>query len=208
MVTTILTWLSSIIIYIISSSGYLGVMILMALESACLPIPSEIIMPFAGFLVWQGRFVLWSVIFWGALGNLIGSIVAYAVGYWGGRELIVKYGKYLLISADDLARADRWFQRYGQFAVFFSRLMPVVRTFISLPAGVARMNFKKFCFYTFFGSAIWSSFLAYAGLALGENWDELKVYFHKFDLVIGLLLVAGVIWWLRRHFLSKQKIYE
>jgi membrane protein DedA with SNARE-associated domain len=208
MVSVVLTWLSSIIIHIISSGGYLGVMMLMALESACLPVPSEIIMPFAGFLVWQGRFIFWQVIFWGALGNLIGSIVAYAVGYWGGRELIIKYGKYVLISADDLARADRWFQKYGQFAIFFSRLMPVVRTFISLPAGIARMNFKKFCFYTFLGSLFWSGFLAYAGLSLGQNWDILKVYFHKFDLVIGLSLVAAAIWWLGRHLLRNQKIYE
>lgn len=208
MVSVILAWLSSIIIYIISSGGYLGVMMLMALESACLPVPSEVIMPFAGFLVWQGRFILWQVIFWGALGNLIGSIVAYAVGYWGGRELIIKYGKYVLISTDDLARADRWFQKYGQFAIFFSRLMPVVRTFISLPAGIARMNFKKFCFYTFLGSLFWSAFLAYAGLSLGQNWDILKVYFHKFDLVIGISLVAAAIWWLWRHLFRNQKIYE
>ena len=204
MISAILAWLSSIIISVISSTGYLGIFFLMALESACVPVPSEVIMPFSGFLVWEGRFELWQVVIWGALGNLAGSIAAYAVGAWGGRRLIVKYGKYLLISGHDLDLADNWFAKYGQATVFFSRLLPVVRTFISLPAGIARMDFKKFCVYTLAGSLPWSFFLAYAGLIAGENWDGLKVYFHKFDLLIGILLVLGIIWWVRRHIRSVQ----
>jgi len=171
----------------------------MALESACIPIPSEMIMPFAGFLVWQGQFSLWQVVLWGALGNLVGSIIAYIIGYYGGRPLVEKYGKYIFVSRRDLESADKWFLEYGQGAVFFSRLLPIIRTFISLPAGIAKMNFKKFCLYTFLGALLWSYFLAYAGLIMGENWENLKIYFHKFDLVIGILIILGIIWWIKRH---------
>ena len=203
MIADILSWLSSIIISVISTTGYTGVFFLMVLESACIPIPSEIIMPCSGFLVSEGRFVLWQAVLWGALGNLAGSIIAYWVGAWGGRRLIEKYGKYILISGRELELADKWFTKYGQSTVFFSRLLPVVRTFISLPAGIARMDFKKFCVYTLLGSLFWSFFLAYAGLIAGENWDRLKVYFHKFDLAIGVIIIVGIVWWVRRHFNQK-----
>ncbi len=200
MISEILVWVSLVIISVISNTGYFGVAFLMALESACIPIPSEIIMPFSGFLVWEGRFIFWQVVVWGAVGNLIGSIVAYLAGFYGGRPFIQKFGKYFLISGHDLELADGWFKKYGQGAVFFSRLLPVVRTFISLPAGIARMDFKKFCFYTFLGSLVWSFFLAYAGLILGNNWENLKIYFHRFDLLIAILIVSGAFWWLARHF--------
>ncbi len=205
MVFTILTWLSSTIISIISSTGYLGVMILMTLESACVPVPSEIIMPFSGFLVWEGKFILWQVIVWGAIGNLIGSIIAYLVGFFGGRRLILRYGKYFLVSEHDLEMADNWFRKYGQGVVFFSRLLPVVRTFISLPAGIARMDFKKFCFYTLLGSLLWSFALAFVGFKAGENWDYLKTYFHRFDIIFVILIAGGIIWWVWRHVVRKQK---
>ena len=204
MVSTILSWLASLIINTISSTGYFGVFFLMVLESACIPIPSEITMPFAGFLVWQGNFTLWQVVLWGAIGNLIGSIISYAVGYYGGRPLIEKYGKYIFISRRDLESADKWFLKYGQSTAFFSRLLPAIRTFISLPAGVARMNFRKFCFYTFLGSLIWSYFLAYAGLIMGENWDSLRTYFEKFDFIVIAAVIIGIIWWARRHFTNKN----
>jgi membrane protein DedA with SNARE-associated domain len=204
MIATIIAWLSSLVINTISTTGYFGVFILMALESACIPIPSEVILPFSGFLVWEGRFVLWQVVLWGALGNLFGSIVAYAVGYFGGRRAIEKYGKYILISGHDLDLADNWFKKYGQATVFFSRLLPVVRTFISLSAGIARMDFKKFCFYTFAGCLPWSWLLAYFGVVMGENWEGLKVYFHKFDLIIGVIIILGIVWWVRRHLRSAQ----
>lgn len=200
MISAILSWLGAVIINVISTTGYAGVFFLMALESACIPVPSEVIMPFSGFLVWEGRFDFLPVVLWGALGNLAGSVLAYGVGIWGGRRLIEKYGKYVLISTHDLEIADKWFARYGQVAVFFSRLLPVVRTFISLPAGIARMPFKKFCFYTLLGCLPWSFALTYAGLVAGENWDFLKAYFHKFDLVIGAIIILGIIWWVRRHF--------
>lgn len=204
MISAILAWLASFVISVISATGYAGIVLLMALESACIPIPSEVIMPFSGYLVSVGQFSLWAVVVWGAIGNLLGSLLAYWVGFYGGRRLIEKYGKYVLISGHDLAIADEWFKKYGQSAVFFSRLLPVVRTFISLPAGIAKMDFKKFCFYTFLGSLPWSLALAYVGLKAGENWDYLKIYFHRFDLIIGIILVGGITWWIRRHFKQKN----
>lgn len=200
MVSALLLWLGNIIIGFISTTGYFGIAALMALESACLPVPSEIIMPFSGFLVWEGKFIFWQVVFWGAVGNLIGSAGAYAVGFFGGRRLIERHGKYLLISGRDIELADNWFAKYGQAAVFFGRLLPVVRTFISLPAGIAKMNFKKFCFYTFLGSLFWSFVLTYIGLVMGENWEDIRLYFHKFDLIIGGAIILLAAWWVWRHF--------
>lgn len=199
MVSLILAWLASIIIHLISNTGYLGVFFLMVLESACIPIPSEIIMPFSGFLIWQGEFNFFAAVIWGALGNLAGSITAYYVGYYGGRAVIEKYGKYILMSHHDLDASDRWFAKYGQGIVFFGRLLPVIRTFISLPAGIAKMDFKKFCAYTFLGALFWSGFLAYIGYIMGENWEQIRDYFHKFDILIGVLLIVGAVWWVRRH---------
>jgi membrane protein DedA with SNARE-associated domain len=207
----LLSIIGSFIIEVISTTGYIGITVLMALESACIPIPSEIIMPFSGFLVFEGHFVFWLVVIWGAIGNLIGSIAAYLVGFYGGRPLIKKWGKYFLVSSSDLERADRWFDKYGQLAVFFGRLLPIIRTFISLPAGLSRMNFKKFSFYTLAGSLPWSFALTYAGLIMGRNWSALEVYFKKFDLVIGGLIIFLIVWWLWRYFsfqgaLSKKRL--
>lgn len=199
MITYIIEWLGGIIIAIIKQTGYFGVIFTMAVESACIPLPSEIIMPFAGFLVSQGHFSLWGVAFWGAVGNLLGSWVAYLVGKYGGRPFLDKYGKYVLLSHHDLNLADSWFKKYGEAIVFFSRLLPVVRTFISLPAGIASMNPWKFSIYTFAGALPWSLFLAYLGYKLGAQWMDLRVYFHRFDLVIGLFIIAAVVWFVRRH---------
>jgi len=206
MIATILAWLANLIIEVISQTGYGGITFLMALESACIPIPSEIIMPFSGFLVFEGKFIFWQVVLWGAIGNLIGSIAAYLVGYYGGRPLIEKYGKYFLISFHDLEKTDRWFSKYGQSTVFFSRLLPVVRTFISLPAGISRMDFKKFSFYTLAGCLPWSFVLTYAGVIMGKNWIDLEIYFRKFQWVIGGLIILGAIWWIWRHISNLKKI--
>jgi len=190
----ILEMVTSYIVEGISFSGYLGVGFFMALESACLPVPSEIIMPFAGYLVWAGKFSFWPVVIWGTIGNLAGSILAYAAGYRGGRPFIEKYGKYFFLSRHDLDTADKWFGKYGSSSIFFSRLLPVVRTFISLPAGIARMPFGKFCFYTAAGSLPWSILLTWAGLALGRNWANLKLYLRNLDwLIIGLAVLALVV---------------
>ena len=199
MIGYFLSLVTNFIISAISSLGYTGVGALMAIESACVPLPSEVIMPFAGFLVAQGKFSLIGVALAGALGCVVGSVVAYAVGIWGGRAFIEKYGKYVLISHHDLALADRFFNKYGSAAIFFSRLLPVARTFISLPAGIAKMNFSKFVIYTFLGSLPWCLALAYVGMVLGEHWNTLGVYFHKFDAVIAAVILAFIVWYVRRH---------
>ncbi len=199
MIGKLLSALAAFIIATLSSLGYGGVVLLMAIESACIPLPSELIMPFAGFLVFQGTLTLWGVALAGALGCVLGSLVAYYVGLWGGRPLVLKYGRYLLISQQDVELADRWFARHGEVTIFIGRLLPVVRTFIAFPAGVARMPLLKFVAYTFIGSLIWCWALAWIGRSLGEHWDTLGTWFHRFDAVIGLLIVLGAAWWVWRH---------
>ena len=202
MIARIIEIISAFIIATISTLGYAGVVLLMAIESACIPLPSEIIMPFSGYLVYTGRFNLWLVSLAGAFGCVVGSLAAYWVGMYGGRPLIEKYGRYLLISRHDLDLADRWFARFGEVIVFASRLLPAVRTFIAFPAGVARMNLKRFVIYTFAGSLPWCLGLAYVGQKLGEQWKNnptLKSVFHRFDFVIGILAVLAVAWWVWRH---------
>src|ERR1700716_1149509 len=202
MIARILEFLSGLIIITISTLGYAGIVLLMAIESACIPLPSEIIMPFSGYLVYTGRFHLWLVSVAGAFGCVVGSLVAYWVGMYGGRPLIEKYGRYVLISRHDLDLADRWFDRFGEIIVFASRLLPVIRTFIAFPAGVARMNLRKFVIYMFAGSLPWCIGLAYAGQKLGEQWDKnptLKTLCHRFDFIIGIIGVAAITWWVWRH---------
>ena len=208
MIARIIEILSAFIVATISTLGYAGIVLLMAIESACIPLPSEIIMPFSGYLVYTGRFNLWLVSVAGAIGCVAGSLVAYWIGMYGGRPLIEKYGRYILISHHDLDVADRWFDRFGEVIVFVSRLLPAIRTFIAFPAGVARMNLKKFVIYTFAGSLPWCLGLAYAGQKLGEHWDKdprLKTLFHRFDFVIGILLVLAVVWWIWRHVRHSKK---
>ncbi len=195
-VTIIAVWIMSVI----STMGYGGIVLLMAIESACIPLPSEIIMPFAGFLVFKGELMLWLVALSGAVGCVLGSIPAYYVGMYGGRPLAEKYGKYVLISKKDLDMADRWFDKHGDIIIFIARLLPAVRTFIAFPAGVARMNMPKFIAYTFIGSLIWCWLLAYAGMKFGENWESLKVYFHEFHYVIIAAGLMFMVWYVRRHF--------
>jgi len=200
MVTRILEALASFVIYVISQMGLPGIVFLMAIESACIPLPSEVIMPFSGYLVFLGKYSLWSVGLAGAVGCVVGSIPAYYLGMYGGRPLIERYGKYILMSRHDLDMADRWFDRHGEATVFFARLLPIIRTFIAFPAGVARMEMKRFIGYTFAGSLPWCLGLAYIGMVLGAKWPILREYFHKFDLLIGAAIVAGIVWYVRRHF--------
>jgi membrane protein DedA with SNARE-associated domain len=204
MIADVLTKVAELVIKIISDTGYFGIASLMAIESACIPVPSEIIMPFAGFLTISGKLSLLLVIIWGAFGNLFGSIIAYVVGVYGGRPFIDKYGKYVLIGKDELDKSQRFFNKYGSISVFFSRLLPMVRTFISLPAGIARMPFAKFCVYTFIGSFFWSGFLVYVGVFLGENWQSIEVYFRKFDWLVAVLLVVGIVYFLYKKFKNKK----
>ncbi len=200
MITTILEFLAVIVKNIIDATGYLGVGIAMAIESACIPLPSEIIMPFAGSLVTDGKFTMFWVVFAGTLGNLAGSIIAYWVGAVGGRPFIMKYGRYILLTHHDVDISERWFSKYGEWAIFITRNMPVIRTFISLPAGIAKMNFFKFCLYTTIGSIPWNCGLTYLGMKFGEKYHSLvSPIFHKFDMAIGILLVVGVYIFIRRH---------
>ncbi|HEX9628586.1 MAG TPA: DedA family protein [Pyrinomonadaceae bacterium] len=202
MIARLLEILSGIIVAIISTLGYSGIVLLMAIESACIPLPSEIIMPFSGYLVSTGEMNLWVVAFAGAVGCVLGSLVAYWVGMKGGRPLIEKYGRYVLVSRHDLDLADRWFEKRGEIIVFVSRMLPAIRTFIAFPAGVARMNLKRFVIYTFAGSFPWCLGLAYVGQKLGEKWnkdDTLKTWFHRFDFLIGIAAVILIAWWIWRH---------
>ncbi len=176
--------------------GWGGVVFLMAVESAAIPFPSELIMPLAGWLLVLEKGGGWGMLvvagLCGAIGNLLGSWVAYWVSLKGGRPLLLKYGKYVLISLDEIERTERWFDRYGEPAVFFGRILPVIRTFISVPAGLARMNLWKFSIYTFAGSFPWSLGLAYGGFVLGENWETLRSAMRPFDIpIIILILLAG-----------------
>jgi len=205
MFTHILEIIGSWIINVISHLGYFGVVLLMAIESANIPLPSEIIMPFSGYLVSTGQFNLWWVGFFGAVGCVFGGALSYWIGMIGGRPLIEKYGKYILISHHDLDMADRWFKKYGEITAFVGRLLPIVRTFISFPAGIAKMNFKKFLLYSFLGSLPFCIFLAWVGQKMGENWNSLKKYFHEFDLAIGLAIIAGIIWYVYRHIKNLRK---
>ena len=200
MLEQIVAILAAWIMGVISSLAYSGVVLLMAIESACIPLPSEIIMPFAGFLVFKGEMTLWGVALAGAFGCVVGSIPAYYLGMYGGRPLVEKYGKWVLISAKDLNWADQAFAKHGEIIIFIGRLLPAVRTFIAFPAGVARMNMTKFISYTFVGSLIWCYLLALAGFKAGENWESLKVYFHEFHYVIAGAGLIFVIWYVRRHF--------
>jgi len=191
MLDKLMTSVSAMIIAAISALGYGGIVLLMAIESACVPLPSEVTMPFAGYLAASGRFDLQMVAIAGAVGCLLGSYVAYYVGASGGRWFLERYGRYVLIAPHELETADRFFERWGGPAVFFSRLLPVVRTFIAFPAGVTRMRLLPFTVYTLVGSYIWCLALAYAGMKLGEHWKSLSPYFHRFDGVIAVLIVAG-----------------
>ncbi len=201
--------LGTLIMNVIAQVGYLGIFILMALESACIPIPSEVTMPFSGSLVALGRFNLWAVVFVGTLGNLAGSLLAYAVGYWGQEKIvrivIIKYGRYFLISEHEYDRAQKWFLKYGEIIVFASRMLPVLRTFISLPAGIAKMNLTKFILYTTIGSFLWSLVLTSVGMILGQNWQSLEVYFRKFDIFIVVGLVAAGLFYLYHKYKQLKK---
>jgi membrane protein DedA with SNARE-associated domain len=187
--------------------GYVGVMVAMAIESAMIPLPSELILPFAGFLVSDStavepltgtRWNFWAVVVAGTIGNTLGSLVAYAIGAWGGRPFLEKYGRYLLIRPHEIEMADRFFERYGSITAFASRLLPIVRTFISFPAGVARMPLGRFIVYSTAGAFIWSALLVYAGMVLGERWTDIRHALQPFDLLIAVLVIAAgllFLWW-------------
>lgn len=187
-------FLSNLALSVIGTTGYAGIFILSALESAGIPIPSEIVLPFSGFLVVSGQFNFWVVIILATLANYVGSAVLYWIGHSGGRWILERYGKYFLVQKHDIEIGEAWFHRHGSRAVFFGRLLPVIRTFISLPAGVARMNFKKFSLYTLAGALPWNWALVYLGVKTGEHWDGLHKYFHVVDVIIIVAALALVGW--------------
>jgi membrane protein DedA with SNARE-associated domain len=192
------TWITGVV----SALGYGGIVLLMGIESACIPLPSEIIMPYGGYLAYAepARFSIWGMGLAGALGCVWGSLAGYAMGKYGGRPFALKYGRWLLMSRHDLDKADRWFQRYGDAAVFFGRLLPVIRTFISFPAGVSGMHLGRFVLYTFLGSLPWCTALAWAGKVLGEQWDtRLKAYFHGADALIGVVIIVLIALYIYYH---------
>jgi membrane protein DedA with SNARE-associated domain len=199
MIGTLLSQITDFVTHTINALGYAGVGLLMAIESAAIPLPSEVIMPFSGFLAAAGRFNLFGLALAGAIGSVIGSIVTYGLGYFGGRPLVERYGKYVLVTHHDLDLAEKFFARFGTWATFIGRMLPIVRTFISVPAGIAEEPLAPFILAAFLGSFIWSYFLAWLGLKLGENWHSLSNVFHKFDIVIAIIFIAGVGWWVRRH---------
>lgn len=178
----------------IDSWGYFAVAVLMAMENACIPVPSELILGFAGYLVSAERMTFTGAMIAGMVGGMVGSIFAYVVGANGGRKFVDKYGKYFFIKKSHVDLAQKWFDKYGIRAVFFSRMLPVVRTFISLPAGFARVNFKQFLFYTFAGSLPWTALILYAGVLLGDNWEYLLEVGHKFSAAFIVVSVVIVAW--------------
>ncbi len=186
-------------IYLIEDLGYWGVFIGMTLESACIPLPSEVIMPLSGFVVYRGEMSLLGITIVGAVGNLIGSWIAYFVGLKGGRPFLEKYGKYVLISPKKLDMAHEWFDKYGHEAVLISRVLPIIRTFISLPAGIAEMDLKKFSIYTFLGSLPWCFVLAYIGFMLGPKWNIIEEYFHYMDIVVVIAVVILAIYLVHKY---------
>jgi membrane protein DedA with SNARE-associated domain len=205
MTEKILTLAFVLIKSLIAKTGYGGVVVLMAIESACIPLPSELIMPFAGYLVFTGTMKLLWVATAGALGCNLGSLLAYEIGCYGGRPLVERYGRWVLLGRRELDAADRFFARWGYLAVFVARMMPVIRTFIALPAGIARMPRLRFHVYTFLGSWPWCFGLAWLGMKLGENWRQLGKYFHRFDAVILLALAIGVFWFIRSHWQNRLR---
>lgn len=186
------------------SMNWIGVVIIMALESANIPIPSEVTMPLAGWLLVQARGGTWweALVLGGLLGGIgctLGSVINYALGYYGGRPLVERYGKYIMINTDDLERADKWFARWGDWTSLLSRLLPIVRTFISFPAGVARIRFWSFTSLSFAGSFIWCGLLALGGWYFGDHWEELRAIMRPFDIPIAIVIAAGLAYYIYRH---------
>ena len=201
----LLSYISNLAMVTIDRTGYAGVFVLSALESAAIPIPSEVVVPFSGFLAVSGRFSFWTVVFVTTAANLVGSLIIFFIAKNGGRWILEHYGKYFLIHHDDLENGDKWFKRYGTKAVFWGRILPGIRTFISLGAGIAEMDLHKFVIYTFLGALPWNFALTLVGYKAGKNWAVLHEYFRRIDIFIVLLVGVGVAWYVWRHIRSNLK---
>jgi membrane protein DedA with SNARE-associated domain len=203
--TDIFAAIGSIALSTIQLLGYGGIFFLMMLESMVVPVPSEFVMPFAGFLVAQGTFNFILVILTSTLGSITGSLIFYYVGKTGGHTLVEKYGKYVLVDIEDIKKTEEWFNKRGELTVFIARLVPVVRHLISLIAGVGKMNVKKFSLYTILGAALWNAILTYLGFLLGQHWNEVSQYLEGLDIVIVILLVLGCLYFVYRHLARAKK---
>jgi membrane protein DedA with SNARE-associated domain len=189
---------------LISSWGYAGIYVTMTLESALIPIPSEVVIPFAGFLAYMGEMNIWLIVLVSSFANLTGSIIAYVIGKYLGRGFIERYGKYVLLNMKHLELIERWFDKFGSLTVLFSRMLPVVRTVNALPAGIGKMNFPKFCIYTFIGSIPWNLALVLVGYLLKENWNILEKYSLYIDILAVFVAVAVIFYIARRIRLSTK----
>ncbi len=189
---------------VIDAAGYLGVGVLMTLESMVFPIPSEAVMPFAGFLWFEGNMTFWLIVVASTLGSIAGSLISYAIGYYGGRPLVLKFGKFLLLNEHDLEKTEQFFARRGNIAVFVSRFIPVVRHLISIPAGLGKMPLGRFVLYTAVGAGMWNAFLAWVGFKLGENWETVERYGKISDIIVVIGLIAAIIWYVR-HLKNRRK---
>ena len=188
----------------ISTFGYYGIFFLMMLESMVLPVPSELVMPFAGFLIEKGSFTFLFVILASTLGSITGSLIFYYIGKTGGHHLVEKYGKYVLINHEDVKKTEEWFNKRGELTIFFGRLIPVIRHLISLIAGIGKMNVKKFTLYTIIGAALWNAILTYLGFVLGQHWEEVNQYTDQISLVIVILLIGFIVYFAYRHIKKKK----
>ncbi len=190
---------------LIEKAGHFGVFVLMAMESMVFPVPSEAVMPFAGFLIVQGTFTFWGVIVSSTLGSIAGSLLSYYIGYFGGMPFVRRFGKYALLDMEELEATERFFRKRGELTIFVSRFIPVVRHLISIPAGTAKMNVFRFSVFTVLGAGLWNAFLAYAGYVLKNNWDRVMRYSHAIDIVVVLFLLAVVGLYVYRHVRKRRK---
>lgn len=203
--TSILGSIGKFAVNTISSLGYFGVFFLMVLESMVVPIPSELVMPFAGYLIATGNFTWLGVLIASAFGSIVGSLISYYIGLYGGEKILSKYGKYLLLDMEDLKNTENWFRKKGEATIFIGRMIPVVRHLISIPAGVAKMDKKKFIIFTVTGATIWNMFLTYLGYVLGKNWAVVRQYSEPFSIGFAILIVAGVVYFVWHHLLKHKK---
>ena len=199
----IINYIGQLAINIIQAMGYFGLVILMALESMVVPLPAELVMPFAGFLASQGKFSFLYVVIFSTLGSIIGSLISYYMGKYGGEPLVAKFGRYVFLDIHDLEKTKKWFQKRGEITIFISRFIPVVRHLISIPAGIGRMNIIKFSLYTIFGAGLWNAFLTYLGYILGENWESVRGYSEYISITVAVLLVIACVFFARRHLRNK-----
>jgi membrane protein DedA with SNARE-associated domain len=206
--TNLFGFIGSFALSVISQLGYVGIFFLMMLESMIVPVPSEFVMPFAGFLVAQGSFNAVLVILVSTLGSITGSLIFYYIGKTGGHTLVQRYGKYVLVDTQDIKKTEAWFHKRGDLTIFLARLIPVVRHLISLIAGIGKMNVRKFIVYTILGAALWNSILTYLGILLGQHWNEVSQYLEGLDIIIVILLILGCLYFIYRHVHKKKKFVE